>query len=707
VAEYDVARESSTIEGLETTVMMQHCPKRSLAALRSLIALLILFLCHPAVAQIKLPGLPDRSGAAESQFNDSRDRVHATAVAQKSKVAPGELFAVAIVFEHDKGWHIWTNEGNVPEGMARFEGAIHTAIVFAKDSGKSFEVFTDQIQWPELHSETMNVGDGPNKYAVFTGKAVAYVPVKVAKNAPLGEATLEFMATFQSCDETNCLAPVFDEPLQVAVEIVEPAQAVAGGTDEQLFAGFDATVFARLGDAASPSNDGTTTTITPTSPQPRPTFFGIPLPSVDGSLGWLVLMLLSMAGGFILNLTPCVLPIIPIKILTISQHAGTPGKSLTLGMWMALGVVAFWAAIGIPAALFTSAADPSRAFGIWWVTLAIGLLIAAMGVGIMGLFTIQLPAAVYSVNPKADSWSGSFLFGVMTAVLGLPCFGFVAGALLAGAATLPPAMIMVIFTSIGIGMAAPYLVLSAKPGWVSKIPRTGPASELVKQVMGLLLLAAAAYFIGSGLITLVLDYPYIGKQLHWWIVALFAVAAGLWLIARTFQISRKAAPRSSFAVIGLLIGGLALMFAINSTQTAKHEWERLREHEATPDGFVAGAWNLYNPARFEKAREAGHVVVLDFTASWCLTCQFLKRTVLDPEPVKSAFEKDDVVVFEVDLSSRSAPGWDALRGLGKTGIPLLAVYAPGEDAPWQANAYTADQVITAVEQARQKRMAAR
>ena len=195
---------------------------------------------------------------------------------------------------------------------------------------------------------------------------------------------------------------------------------------------------------------------------------------------------------------------------------------------MAIGVVAFWAGIGIPAALFTAAADPSRIFGIWWLTLGIGLLIALMGVGIMGLFTIQLPAAAYAVNPKADTAWGSFLFGVMTGVLGLPCFGFVAGALLAGSATLPPATIMIIFTSMGVGMAAPYLVLAAKPSLVERIPRTGPASELVKQVMGLLLLAAAAYFIGSGLIALVIDYPYLAKQLHWWVVALCAVLL-VWL----------------------------------------------------------------------------------------------------------------------------------------------------------------------------------
>src|SRR5262249_2310417 len=158
--------------------------------------------------------------------------------------------------------------------------------------------------------------------------------------------------------------------------------------------------------------------------------------------------------------------------------------------------------IGLPMA-FVSSLDPTRfLFGHWWVTLGIGLLIALMGLGIMGLFSINLPQAVYMINPKADTAHGSFLFGVMAGGLGLPCFAFVAGGLLAGAAALPTLTILIIFTCLGIGMGVPYLILAAKPGLIEKIPRTGPASELVKQVMGLLILAAAGLFVSVAIRTL-------------------------------------------------------------------------------------------------------------------------------------------------------------------------------------------------------------
>ncbi|MBK7405223.1 MAG: thioredoxin family protein [Phycisphaerales bacterium] len=399
----------------------------------------------------------------------------------------------------------------------------------------------------------------------------------------------------------------------------------------------------------------------------------------------MVLGLVGVVGGFVLNLTPCVLPVIPIKVLTISKHAGHPRRSAYLGAWMSLGVVAFWSGIGLPVALFASVTDPSRIFGVWWVTLGIGVLIGVMGVGIMGAFSISLPQKAYALSPKADSAWGSFLFGVMTAVLGLPCFGFVAGAL-AGAATLPAATIMVIFTSLGVGMALPYMVLALRPQWISKIPRTGPASELVKQVMGLLLLAAAAYFVGAGIGAILKSDPVRAAALpawvkawHWWAIAAFAVAAGGWLAFRTVQITRSAGRRACFGGLGVIFAAVAVLIAVN--RTAK---------------ILDDFWQPFTQETYQRAIDEGHVVVVDFTADWCLNCQALKAAVLDRDPVKSALRAGGVVPLVADCTSLNAPGWDKLRDLGQTGIPLLLVDGPHTSQPWMANAYTSSQVTEAI-----------
>jgi thiol:disulfide interchange protein len=249
---------------------------------------------------------------------------------------------------------------------------------------------------------------------------------------------------------------------------------------------------------------------------------------------------------------------------------------------------------------------------------------------------------------------------------------------------------MVIFGSLGVGMAAPYLVLSAKPSLVERIPRTGPASELVKQVMGLLLLAAAAYFVGSGALGWLSEHPDLGKSLpwwskavHWWLVALFAALAGLWLLIRTFQITPKPGRRVAFTVVALLLGGAAVAYAADTTR-------RLADN----------IWTPFDETELQAARERGQVVVVDFTAEWCLNCKALKAAVLERQPVKGELLRPGVVPMVADLTSTKAPGWDKLRDLGQTGIPLLVIYGPGLDEPWQSNAYTSQQVLDALARAR-------
>ncbi len=644
---------------------------------------------------------------SEAGFTDSRQHVRAEIVPSEITLEPGTAGAFAIVMNHDAEWHTWTNPGNIPTGTVEFEYARRTEVSGGVSTSSTLLVPVELIQWPKTESIVADVGDGPATYAVFAGQATIFVPFAVAADAQPGTASLSLNLDFQSCNAATCLQPA-TITLSAKVNIAAKGSlSIPWSGDPKSFEGFDSSrlekAAALVSTATSPTRGGPDPTPSTNSSAPAPAAVAPP----RDVLGMIILALLSIAGGFVLNLTPCVLPIIPIKILTISQHAGSPGKSLYLGLWMALGVVAFWAGIGIPAALFTSAADPSRIFGIWWLTTAIGVLIGLMGIGIMGLFQIQLPAAAYAVNPKADTAWGSFVFGIMTGVLGLPCFGFVAGALLAGAATLPPLMIVIVFTGIGLGMASPYLILSANPRWVDRIPRTGPASELVKQVMGLLLLAAAAYFVGSGLIALVSDRPWLGRQLHWLIGTTFAVLAGLWLIMRTFQITKKPAARFSMTLLGLLLGGVAVLYCLDTSGKAKETW--LAKNAATGhDGsFTPGVWNDYSEEAVAQARASHKIVVLDFTAEWCLTCKTLKAAVLNREPVHTALKQDDVALFTVDLTSNAAPGWETLRSLGKTGIPLLVIYSPDDDIPWMANAYTSDQVMSALSSARPSAVADR
>jgi len=610
----------------------------------------------------KKPGL----GATE-------EKVTVSAVPSQGAVAPGGRFVVAVTLNHAAHWHSWpsADQDVLPESIADF--AIRAAIT-APDPKPDWIGSIGRIQWPEPTLAPVPDFMRPGKtieVPVYQGRAVAFVPVTVAPGASEGARTLLLTVEYQACDDTTCEQPM---SVEVPVEIdIDPGAAAAGLTGE--FAQFDVRNFdASATKPAAPTVAG---------PGGGSTFFGLSLSGLTGPFGFVVLALLSAVGGLILNLTPCVLPVIPIKVLSLTKSAGTPRKTLILGIWMAAGVVAFWLLLGVLAASVASLVDPSRIFGIWWVTTGLGVLIAAMGVGIMGMFTINLPQQVYMVNPQTDTAGGSFFFGVMTAVLGLPCFGFVAGALLTASTTFGSTATIVIFAALGVGMALPYLVLSAKPQWVERLPRAGPASELVKQVMGLLLLAAAAYFVGAGLKALVQDYPAIGKTLHWWVVALFALAAGGWLVLRTFQITKKALPRGAFGLIGLVVAAGGVLAAWNQTYQAR-----------------TSTWVDYSESVVAQALASNKVVVMDFTAEWCLNCKALKAAVLNANPVKPELDRPDVVKVTVDLTSTKAPGWEKLRALGQTGIPLLVIQGPGLDEPWMSNAYTSDQVLDAIGRAR-------
>ncbi len=623
---------------------------------------------------------------------DDSERAAVALVLREGTLQAGGRGHLGVVLDIVSGWKIQAGRGSGDE----IEPYIPTTIELVLPEGWR----AGAVLWPPAVDFTMGDGDWKEELRIYEGRTLAIVPLELPAEVAPGEYPLEAEVGYQACDKDVCEPPTSVRAV-FTMTVVAAGAAPASAEDPELDALFRAALErpSAAPPAAVSTVDGEAEV---SSDAPRPTFFGIRLPHLVGAGGLLLLALLSALGGFVLNLTPCVLPVIPIKVMTMMQHAGSPGRSFVLGLWMAAGVVTFWAGIGLPVAFFASVTDPSQVFGIWWVTAGIGALIAVMAVGVMGAFDVQLPQAVYAVRPKADSPGGSFLFGVMTAVLGLPCFGFVAGALLAGAATLPPLFVMVIFTSLGIGMALPYLVLAARPSLLSHIPRTGPASDLVKQVMGFLLLAAAAYFLGSGLIALVAERPYLGRLLHWWVVTLCALSGGGWLILRTFQITERVGKRIVFSLLGLLLGGAALTYTLRATDTARAQWELRQAALSAADGggYGHGIWNTFSASAFERARESGAVVVLDFTAEWCLICKYLKATVLEREPVTGALAAEGVVRFTVDLTSLSAPGWAFLRALGQTGIPLLAIYTPGEEDPWLASAYTAPQVVEALTAAR-------
>ena len=611
-----------------------------------------------------------------------RAEVIVEAYALTEHVAPGGELVVAIVLDHAPGWHTWpsADQDVLPPEVAGF--ALRTRASIADDRPAWLHA-VGPVQWPEPAEVVNPLGDPPTVRS-YKGRAVAFLPALLREDAELGTRTLPIEVFYQACDDLQCLAP---ETVQVDVSfrVVEPSEDASALVERAAGdgAGFDAAVFDALRDgtlASEPVDAGSDLARgADAAPPIDRRLFGISFGSTAVGLA-----VASLIGGALLNLMPCVLPVIPIKIMTLANHAqGSRARTMQLGLAMAIGVAAFWIAVGIPVAVTAGSIDPSAIFSYWPVTLGLGVLLAAMGIGIMGVFTLNLPRSVYLINPKADSVGGSFMFGVMTAVLGLPCFGPIVGGLLAGGATLQWYEAMTVFAGLGVGMAAPYLVLSASPGLVKKLPQSGPAGELVKQAMGMLMIAAGVFFATTGFKTLFKIMPYLSADSEYLFATIVLVAAGLWIVFKARRAAKALVGKAVVGVVGAVIVGVSVWAASGAISEARANF--LEREAALADagdegegGVVPGVWMEFTEARLARARDEGYTVLVDFTADWCITCRAFKAQALDPEPARSRLREGDVVLLEADFD-RPAVKEFLKNELGRTGIPVWALYEPGAE----------------------------
>jgi thiol:disulfide interchange protein len=383
----------------------------------------------------------------------------------------------------------------------------------------------------------------------------------------------------------------------------------------------------------------------------------------------------------LLNFTPCVLPLIPIKIMSLSRAAGNRRRSFLLGLSMSIGVVAFWLALAVTITTVSGFDSTNKLFQFPAFTIAVGLVICVMAAGMCGLFSVNLPGWISRINPSEESLGGSFGFGIMTAVLSTPCTAPFMGAAAAWATTQAPTITLSTFAAIGAGMAFPYLLLSAFPGLARRMPRTGPASELIKQVMGLLLLAAGAYFVGTGFTGVLATPPDPPSPFYWWFVALFIAAAGGWLSWRTLQLSPKFRWRLIFCGIGLLLiaGGLATGMKLTRGSPIH--------------------WTYYTPERLAEAQRNRKVIVLEFTAAWCLNCHALEQAVLHNPRIVRLLNSPNVIPIKVDLTGKNVSGSKKLVETGRRTIPYLVVYAPDGREVFSSDAYTVEQLVRAISEA--------
>jgi len=592
--------------------------------------------------------------AAGGSISADADVVRLQTAWSTDRAHPGDSVVLAVVANIRKGYHINADARQV-KSFEDFKPYPTKLAVIEADEGMTIEA----PRYPRAVALPVQYASEP--LMSFEGKTIIYLPIKLEQTLAAGKAQLKLQFEYQACADNYCQFP---QKMEIAETLAVVEEGVVSKINRELFEGYSA-----ASDAASPGKVDFD-------------LFGWSF-SIDASsgLGLLLLLVTAAFGGLLLNFTPCVLPLIPIKIISLSNAAQNRRQCFMLGLTMFLGVLAFWLILGVVIALVSGFSATNQLFQYPAFTITVGVIIAIMASGMFGFFSMSLPNFIYMINPEQDTLHGSFGLGILAAILSTPCTAPFMGAAAAWAATQPPTTTLSTFAAIGIGMALPYLVLSASPGMVKKMPKTGPASVLIKQVMGFFMLAAAAYFIGVGVAALFVSPPTPPSRLYWWPVMLLVMAAGVWLAYRTLQIAAGRKIKAFFALAGIVLIALSAWGSVRLTDKGPIDWV------------------FYTEKRLQEAVAADKVVVMVFSAEWCLNCKALEKGVLDDPAIVELFANQQIVPMKVDITGNNPAGKAKLREVGNLTIPLLVIFSPDGEQVFKSDFYTVEQVVGAVDAA--------
>lgn len=411
---------------------------------------------------------------------------------------------------------------------------------------------------------------------------------------------------------------------------------------------------------------------------------------------WLALGL-AFLGGLLLNVMPCVFPVLSIKILDFVRQAG--GHAATLrkhGFAYAAGVLlSFWV---LAAALLALRAGGE---GLGWgfqlqspaFVVAMVFVLVALALSLLGLFDVGLGmTALAGRVQQGEGVAGSFGTGVLATVVATPCTAPFMGPALGFALTMPAATAMLVFTALGAGMALPYVVLCLVPGWLRLLPRPGAWLETFKQLMAFPLFATAIWLLWV-----------LGRQagvdaILGTLFGLLLLSLGVWLRARLATYDRP--PRTQRVARGaaavLALAGFALALAARGAPP--HDAAARDVAGVAHEDAYGIPWREYSASLLDELRAAGTPVFVDFTADWCLTCKVNEHVVFSSAEVRDAFAARDVAMLRADWTSRDAEITRALASFGRSGVPLYVLYGAGAEPVVLPTVLTRGTVLAALDE---------
>ena len=471
------------------------------------------------------------------------------------------------------------------------------------------------------------------------------LPVKSASgNYDSSGTTVTFH--YQACDNSICLAP--------ASKTISLSEIAAGTKSSHVNSGAKKNDSENEVAAASAANDA----------------------SASASAGIIALLFFAFLGGIILNLMPCVLPVLSLKLFSLIKQAGeSRGRLLALGGATTAGILcSFWALAAVVAAV--KAGGGSAGWGMQFQSAGfiafMVVILTAFAMSFFGVFEVWLPWGATTKMDEAGhkaGFAGAFFTGALLVLLSTPCSAPFLGTAMGFAFAQTTPVLFLFFTAAGLGLALPYMLVSAFPKILKVFPKPGPWMVKLQKVMGILLLVTVAWLLWI-----------VNEQAGTAGVGMFAIVV-IASVACSVLLGKFAPPGVAFkrevAGFGLsVIVIAALWFAVISPRyesAASDKFNARMQEQMTADG-----WYRYSPALIEEFAKAKRTIFIDATADWCLTCKTNEAAVLNRDEFRRAMDSLNVALVKADWT-RETPEVNALlRSMGKSGVPAYAIYPAGD-----------------------------
>ncbi|HEX3601195.1 MAG TPA: cytochrome c biogenesis protein CcdA [Lacipirellulaceae bacterium] len=528
--------------------------------------------------------------------------------------------------------------------------------------------------------------------------------IEVPKNAPPGDYPIAGLIGYQVCDgpgdRAQCELPhavQFATSLKVGSErsqtdapltfapgesykaVAQAADALAKSYDEP-----PPTSLAEV-PAARP-DQGVAAASAATSTGPAYDLNRVTLQSAEtGTLSYYIA--LAFVGGLILNLMPCVLPVIGLKVMSFVEQSGkSRSHALMLNVWFSIGIISVFLLLGLLAA--TIGLSWGGQFGKTSFNVTIAAVVFAMALSLLGVWEIPIPGffgsgSVQSAAAK-EGPLGAFLKGVVTTVLATPCTAPLMAAAIAWAVTQPIVTNLIVFATVGLGMASPYLLVGVYPELLRFLPKPGHWMETFKQISGFVLLGTVVFILSFIEPAAVVPT----------IMLLLGVAVACWVVARTpltAEIGERLRSWATASVVLLLFIGLSfgVMYRLATAPMDQ-------------------AWQPFSLERLQQvAVQEGKTVLVDFSAEWCFNCKVFEKSVLHTTAVEQAIAKSGATTMYADFTKYPPEIAETIKRLGANGVPVIAIF-PG-NTPYQPivfrGGYRQQDIIDGLAEANSRRAA--